>query len=83
MTTIARPNSSRGGRLRRQTNSARANTPSHRMREAAVGVLLVAVFDDEDEAGSAVRILRDLHADGTLTLYAAAAVGRDARQSWG
>ena len=43
-----------------------------------MGVLLVAVFDDEDDAGAALGILQDLHADGTLTLYAAAAVVRGA-----
>src|ERR1700712_3813901 len=45
------------------------------MREGAVGALLVATFDDEAGAGAAIRILRDLHADGTLTLYAVAVVG--------
>jgi hypothetical protein len=45
------------------------------MREAAVGVLLVAAFADGTGVGAAVRTLQDLHADGTLTLYAAAVVG--------
>jgi uncharacterized membrane protein len=47
------------------------------MREAAVGALLIVVFEDEAVVDAAMRTLRDLHADGTLTLYAAAVVGRD------
>ena len=43
-----------------------------------MGALLVAIFDDEAGARAAVQMLRDLHADGTLTLYAAAVVGRGA-----
>src|SRR4051812_37093642 len=75
VTAMAPSHSSPGGRPRRRLNQARANTPSHRMREATVGALLVAIFDDEDAASAAVQMLRTLHADGTLTLYAAAVVG--------
>jgi uncharacterized membrane protein len=46
------------------------------MREAAVGALLIVVFEDEAVVDAAMRTLRDLHADGTLTLYAAAVVGQ-------
>ena len=46
------------------------------MREATVGVLVVAVFEDEVGVGAAVRTMQDLHANGTLTLYAAAVVGQ-------
>ena len=38
--------------------------------------LLVAVFDDQTGARRGGAILRDLHADGTLTLYAMAAIAR-------
>jgi uncharacterized membrane protein len=43
-----------------------------------VAPLLVAVFDDETGARGGGGILRDLHADGTLTLYAMAAIAREA-----
>src|SRR4051794_10245189 len=41
--------------------------------------LLVAVFDDETGASGGENILRDLHSDGSLTLYAVAAIAREAR----
>ena len=40
--------------------------------------LLVAVFDDETGVRRGGGILRDLHTDGTLTLYAMAAIAREA-----
>jgi hypothetical protein len=46
------------------------------MQEIQVGSLLVAVFDDEAAAGAGAGILRELHASGTLTLYALAIVAR-------
>lgn len=41
-----------------------------------MGSLLVALFDDEAAAPAGARILRDLHACGTLTLYALAILKR-------
>jgi len=41
--------------------------------------MLVAVFDNETAADSGLRALRKLHADGEITLYAAAVMVKDAK----
>ena len=46
---------------------------------AAMGVLLVAIFEDEAGAKAGACALRDLHAEGILTLYASAVVARRAK----
>ena len=43
--------------------------------------LLVAVFDDETGACGGRGVLRDLHADGTLTLYAMATIARESKSA--
>jgi uncharacterized membrane protein len=41
--------------------------------------MLVAVFNDESKTYEASKALRELHAEGSITLYAAAVIGKDAR----
>lgn len=40
--------------------------------------MLVSIFDNETAANAGLQALRKLHADGDITLYAAAVLGRDA-----
>jgi hypothetical protein len=40
--------------------------------------MLVVIFDNETAANAGLQALRKLHADGDITLYAAAVLGRDA-----
>ncbi len=44
--------------------------------------MLIATFDEEKKAYEGSRILRDLDAEGSLTLYAAAVIGKDASGTW-
>jgi uncharacterized membrane protein len=40
--------------------------------------MIVAVFDSEKQAYAGFKALRDLHAEGTITLYASAVIAKDA-----
>jgi hypothetical protein len=51
------------------------------MRDTRVGSLLAAVFEDEAAARAGAGILRELHAAGTLTLYAVAIIVRRPRST--
>lgn len=39
--------------------------------------IIVTIFDDESRAYDGLKALRDLHDEGSLTLYSAAVIGRD------
>jgi uncharacterized membrane protein len=41
--------------------------------------MLVIVFDEEGKAYEGARALRDLHAEGSLTLYSSAVIGKDSK----
>ena len=40
--------------------------------------MIVTVFDSERQAFEGSQVLKDLHADGTITLYAEAVIAKDA-----
>ncbi len=40
--------------------------------------MLIATFDEEKKAYEGSRILKDLDAEGSLTVYATAVIGKDA-----
>ena len=44
--------------------------------------MLIATFDDEKKAYEGSRILRDLDAEGSITVYASAVIGKDASGTW-
>ena len=47
-------------------------------KEQTMDKMIVAVFDNERQAYEGIRALEDLHADGTITLYADAVIAKDA-----
>jgi uncharacterized membrane protein len=44
--------------------------------------MLIATFDEEKKAYAGSKILRDLDAEGSLTVYATAVIGKDASGTW-
>jgi uncharacterized membrane protein len=44
--------------------------------------MLIATFDEEKKAYEGSRILKDLDAEGSLTVYATAVIGKDASGNW-
>ena len=51
--------------------------PQLRKLELAMDTMLVAVFENEQEASSAARALEDLHAEGAVFVYGLALIFRD------
>jgi uncharacterized membrane protein len=49
------------------------------MEEAVMNKFVVAVFPDEQKAYQGTRALKELHSDGSLTLYGMAVVAKDAK----
>lgn len=50
---------------------------THRERKARMDKVVAVVFNQEKQAYEGLRALRDLHADGSITLYSNAVVARD------
>ena len=40
--------------------------------------MMVVIFDDEKKAYEGIKALKDLHAEGSITLYASAVIAKEA-----